>query len=221
MFPLKDHEPSGIFPLFTILIIIACGIVLGLQMTSGNPETFTYKWSLVPTQINFLEFSTLIAFITSMFLHGGLFHFLSNMWFLWIFGDNVEASLGKLGFMLFYITGGVIAGLVQYFFLIGQNVPILGASGAIAAVLGFYLINFPNSRVETLIAYPFITITELPSKLILSLWFLTQIFNGSVSIVDSAAATGVAWWAHIGGFAFGCIVGIIFKSNKNRYGEIL
>ena len=220
MFPLKDHEPSGSFPIITLLIIFTCALVLFLEISAPNTEAFIYQWSIVPSRINFLNLSSLTTFVTSIFLHGGLLHFGSNMWFLWIYGDNVESELGKIKYLLFFVAGGVVAGLLQYFFMFEATIPLLGASGAIAAVLGFYMVRFPKSRIETLVFYPFLSIVNLPSTFVLALWFITQVFSGAVSIVETAAGGGVAWWAHIGGFAFGYIVGSLSKKST-QYGEFI
>lgn len=206
MFPLRDSQPSHKFPLITILIILACAYVLFLEITAVDPEAFIYKWGLVPALIGVGGLESLKTFVTSMFLHGGFVHFISNMWFLWIYGDNVEAALGKIGFVLFYLLSGIAASLLQFVFSFGSGIPMLGASGAIAGVLGFYFVNFRNSRIETLVMYPFFTIVELPSSFVLALWFLSQVFSGTASFLDTSGG-GVAWWAHIGGFAFGYFVG--------------
>jgi membrane associated rhomboid family serine protease len=149
-----------------------------------------------------------------MFMHGGLMHFASNMWYLWIFGDNVEGALGKIKFVLFYIAAGLFASLAQYLLVIDSSIPNLGASGAIAGVLGFYLVNFNKSTVKTLIPYPYLTVTELPSTFILTTWFLLQLLSGAASLPFSGDSGGVAWWAHIGGFVFGYLVGQVYKRTR-------
>ncbi|MBI4091504.1 rhomboid family intramembrane serine protease [candidate division WWE3 bacterium] len=220
MFPLRDREPSGIFPFLTYLIVVICAVVLGMELITPNLNTFFFKWALVPSLVDFSNSQTLYTFVTSMFLHGGFFHFASNMWFLIIFGDNVEADLGEIPFILFYLLGGVFAAFIQYLFLKGEAIPILGASGAIAAVLGYYMVKFPQHKVETLIpTLGFFTTAELPSYVVLGLWFATQLLNGSVSLTSqtTAAETGIAWWAHIGGFAFGIVVAVFNGRNRKEH----
>jgi len=132
--PIKDNDSSGKFPAITIGIILLTIVVFGVEFFSNNLEALIYQFALVPTLIDFSKISSLTTFISSIFLHAGFMHLLFNMWFLGIFGDNVEAVLGKIKFILFYISGGIVAGLTQYLFLKGESVPILGASGAIAAI---------------------------------------------------------------------------------------
>ena len=140
-----------------------------------------------------------------MWLHGSLFHLISNMWTLVIFGDNIEDRLGSGRYLLFYILGGVSAGLLQYFFSTDLNIPALGASGAIAAVMGAYFLFFPRSRVVTLVpVFIFGWFVEIPAVFYLGIWFVTQVFSGVASLGMPAGMGGVAWWAHIGGFLLGC-----------------
>ncbi len=214
MLPLKDSQASGVFPLITILIILACTLVLFLQITAGDPELFITSWALVPNKILLFNPSSWITFVSSIFMHGGLMHFASNMWYLWIFGDNVEGALGKFKFVLFYLSAGVVASLSQFLFVANSSIPNLGASGAIAGVLGFYLVNFNKSSIKTLIPYPYLTVTELPSTFILTTWFVLQLLSGAASIPLSGESGGVAWWAHIGGFVFGYVIGQIYKKTR-------
>ena len=151
-----------------------------------------------------------------MFLHAGLWHLVSNMWFLMIFGDNVEARLGSIKYLGFYLAGGLIAAFVEYLSVGNAFIPILGASGAIAAVLGYYLIAFPHNRVDTLIAFIYIRIISLPAQIVLGLWFVLQLFNGTSTLIDSSASSGVAWWAHIGGFVFGMLVAKLSEGRKQH-----
>src|SRR3989344_8128485 len=151
MFPIRDQHPSHKFPLVTILLIAINCVVFFLELTAPDPEVFINQFALTPAAINFLNPTTLVSFLTSMFLHGGWLHILSNMWFLWIFGDNVEATLGSLGFLFFYLFTGLAASLLQYFIDPTSAIPVLGASGAIAGVLGSYLVLFPRAQIETLI----------------------------------------------------------------------
>jgi len=149
-----------------------------------------------------------LPYLTSLFLHGGWFHLIGNMWYLWIFGDNVEDRLGHFRFILFYLIVGVGAGVVHTGVNYDVRIPSVGASGAIAGVLGAYLILYPNARVLTLVPILFIwQIIEIPAALVLGIWFLMQFFSGATALaVASATEGGVAWWAHIGGFVLGMIL---------------
>lgn len=217
MFPIHDEQPSGITPFITYAIIALCSVVLVIEFLTPDIGVFFAKWALVPGYIDFSQVQTLYTFVTSIFLHGGLVHFGSNMWFLYIFGDNVEAALGHLKFLLFFLIGGIVAGLTQYLFLVGQLVPVIGASGAIAAVLGYYCIRFPHHRIETLVPSFFLFFrAKLPAVLVLFFWFITQLFNGTAGLTGTAASSGVAWWAHIGGFVFGVIVAKLMQASKPK-----
>ncbi len=221
MLPLNDDQPSGITPLVTYLIIGVCTVILVFEFFSTDITGFLSKWALVPGYIEFSQPETLYTFITSIFLHGGLMHFLSNMWFLRIFGDNVEGALGHVKFLLFFIIGGIVAGITQYVFLIGQIIPILGASGAIAAVLGFYAVRFPRHKIHTLIPSIFFFFNaRLSSRIVLAFWFITQVFNGAASLTGTSANSGVAWWAHIGGFVFGYAVAKVTEPKVRKQTEI-
>ena len=182
------------------------------------------KFGVVPlkvshySQVSDLTFiSTFFPFISSMFLHGGFIHLIGNMWFLWIFGDNIEDKLGHFKYLGFYILCGIIASSVHVFFNSQSKVPCIGASGAIAAVLGAYMITFPRARVVTIVPlFIFIQIIELPAIVVLGFWFVIQFFNGAISITSSASGAGVAWWAHIGGFAAGIIIFYIIRIFFNK-----
>lgn len=216
MIPIKDYQSSGVFPIITIAVVFVTAIVFLMELFSIDIEKFIYEWSLVPSRIDFGDFSSLYPFLTSIFLHAGFMHIISNMWFLMIFGDNVEAALGKVRYLFFYLSGGILASLVQYSFISNESIPVLGASGAVAAVLGFYFVRFPHHTVKTLFPY-FLrpVIIDLPSQFILGFWFFMQFLNGTASFaVQTAASGGVAWWAHIGGFLYGVLTAkFIFKKN--------
>ena len=217
MFPIRDELPSRITPVATYSIIALCTIVLLLEFSSSNLDSFISTYALIPRDVDFSSIDTLFPFISAIFLHAGFWHFFSNMWFLRIFGDNVEADLGPVTYVLFYLAGGIVAGLAEYYFIADSNIPMLGASGAIAAVLGYYFVRFPSHKVQTLIPafVTFITI-RLPAQFVLAMWFITQLFNGTASFYDSSASAGVAWWAHIGGFVFGVLVALFLKNNVSR-----
>jgi membrane associated rhomboid family serine protease len=151
-----------------------------------------------------------------MFLHGGWFHLLSNMWILLIFGDNVEERLGSGRYLLFYLLSGVAAAFLDVYVQPGGNVPTIGASGAIAGVLGAYLVQFPRSKVASLVPIIFIfTIVEVPAVIFLGFWFILQLFSGWQAL-QGAAAGGIAWWAHIGGFIFGMFTVFLFVRRNHR-----
>ena len=153
----------------------------------------------------------------AMFLHGGWLHIIGNMLFLWVFGNNVEDRLGAIAYLLFYLAGGVAAFALQLLLDPNSAIPTLGASGAIAAVLGAYIVAYPRARVLTLVIFFFITVTELPAYLVLGIWFVLQLFNG-VGEIGTDVNGGVAYWAHVGGFAFGLLVGLLFLRRSRRGG---
>jgi membrane associated rhomboid family serine protease len=164
----------------------------------------------------------IVPFFTSMFLHAGWLHVLGNMWYLWIFGDNVEDRLGHLTFLLFYVLCGLGAGVVHTILNANTLVPSVGASGAIAGVLGAYLISYPFARVLTLIPiFIFIQVIEIPALIVLGFWFLMQFLNGTASLaMTTASQGGVAWWAHVGGFVVGMLlIGLFPRKDRPRYGQ--
>ena len=217
MFPLYDSHPPRITPLVTYGLIILTCIVFFMQVSVADPDAFIMRWALVPAYVDWNNLATLTPFITSIFLHGGLLHIASNMWFLHIYGDNVEGDLGHLGYLLFYLAGGAIAAYIQYLFMENSLIPSLGASGAIAAVMGYYVVRFPFHQIRSLIlAGPFVTTGNIPAPLVLILWFVIQLFNGTASIAETAQTGGVAWWAHIGGFGFGVVVALLLSPFLRR-----
>jgi membrane associated rhomboid family serine protease len=215
MIPLRDTIPSRNTPIVTILIIIA-NVFVFLYMLSLDPYTqnhFIRQYAVVPARLNFS------ALITSLFLHGGWMHLIGNMWFLWVYGDNVEDTLGHGKYLLFYLLCGVLASATQYAINPDSTIPTLGASGAIAGVMGAYLIKFPHARILTLIPIiVFWTTIEIPAVIILVYWFILQFFSGIGSIGYSQASQGggVAFFAHIGGFVAGMIL-VSILGTKERY----
>ena len=201
-FPYKDDNPRVLFPFVTFSIILLNVIVfLGQFWISGNDldngRSLVYIYGFVPA-----EFNPLTIF-TSMFMHGGFAHIIGNMWFLHIFGDNVESLLGHVKYFMFYLACGIGAALAQFFIEPASQVPMIGASGAVAGVLGAYMIRFPKARVHVLaVIIIFITTFVVPAQIVLGLWFLMQLSGGLGSLgVDTTG--GVAWFAHIGGFIIG------------------
>lgn len=213
MFPLSDTKTSGRFPAWVVILILANVWVFLQELTAPNPDLFVGQFALIPSQVDFSNLDSLKPFITSQFLHGGFIHIISNMWFLWIFGDNVEERLGSFFFPIFYLLAGAIGGLTQYIFIPDSSIPMLGASGAIAGVLGAYLAFFPNHRIKTLMPlFGFFSIINIPAYIVLFFWFFTQLFSGSASIITATASLGgVAFFAHIGGFITGWIVVKLFN----------
>lgn len=227
MIPLRDSLPTRRKPYVLWLIISVNIFVFLLELLAADMEVFVQRWGLVAAEVNFLSFDSpsinsgslrmnFEPFITSQFLHGGLFHLFSNMWFLKIFGDNVEDELGHLKFLFFYLLAGVVAGLSQYIFMTQSKVPMIGASGAVAGVLGAYFVFFPHHRIETLIpVWGFVRIMELPAAFILFYWFMTQLFAGFGSLIyTSVEVGGVAFLAHAGGFGFGWTIAKLKIKNK-------
>jgi membrane associated rhomboid family serine protease len=218
MIPLRDSESPGIFPFWVFTIIAANTFIFYLQTTSSNPDAFISQYSLIPSQINFNNPTSLLPFITSQFLHGGILHILSNMWFLWIFGDNVEGRAGKILFPLLYLISGAAGAFAQYIFMTDSNIPMLGASGAIAGVLGAYFAWFPHHKVKTLLPlFVIFTIIEIPAFLMLLYWLATQIFAGVGSFNPEQDIGGVAYFAHIGGFIAGWVSAKLLNGKPHAY----
>lgn len=206
MFPIRDHNPSERMP-FVTYGLMAANIVIFLSYVALFSDAraingFFATYALVPAEVSAgLEFQTLL---TSMFLHGGWMHLAGNMLFLYIFGDNLEDAFGHLGFAAFYIMAGIGAGLVHVFIDPSSPVPTVGASGAIAGVMGGYLLLFPKARVDILlIIVVFVRIFPVPAWVMLGLWFAFQLFSG---VTTTPGGGGVAYWAHVGGFVIGAIL---------------
>ncbi len=213
MFPLYDTIPSRRKPYVMYAIILTNIIVFFYELSLSNHGLieFFYKYGLLPARYTVPEVKeilgvSLMPWISHMFIHGGWAHILGNMWFLWIFGDNVEDALGHLKFLFFYIAGGLFAAAVNFAFMPFSKVPMVGASGAISAVMGAYFVLFPHSRIVSLVFFLFFfTFIEIPAFIYLFFWFIMQLFNGLVS--TAIPASNVAWWAHAGGFIFGMLIG--------------
>jgi len=217
MFPIRDRAPTKGFPIITILIILANIYFFAAELFAPDPNLFIFKYALIPQTINFSNWANLTPFITAQFLHAGFLHIISNMWFLWIFGDNVETRMGALPFLVFYLFSGVIGFFIQYLFLIDSKIPILGASASVAGVLGAYLVFFPKAKVDVLVPFfPLFFTIVLPASTMLIYWFFIQIFNGIAAIGEETAAVGgVAYWAHIGGFGAGYFLANLFSSSSS------
>lgn len=204
MIPIKDINPHRQFPFVNLSLIVLCSAVWLYQVSLSKEElnAFVYQYGLVPAEILHRP-QTLF---THMFLHGSWPHIISNMWFLWVFGDNVEDRLGRIRYLLFYLLCGLGAGIIQAFVSLlfgGENIPMVGASGAISGVLGAYLWMFPHARILTFVPILFFfTLMEVPAVFFIGLWILIQLVNGFVTLPFMEMG-GVAWFAHIGGFFVG------------------
>ncbi len=221
MIPIRDRNPSGTFPFVTVGIILINVLVFFIELSLGPQlDSFLFQFGVVPVKVVYSAdipdstfVNTYFPFLSYMFLHGGFIHLIGNMWYLWIFGDNIEDRLGRVKFVLFYLLCGIGSALVHVYFNSQSGVPCVGASGAIAGVLGAYMVTFPRARVLVLlplfIIWEFI---ELPAIVVLGFWFLLQFFSGTAAI-SSAQGGGVAWWAHIGGFVLGIIFIKIFSKS--------
>ncbi|HCE17032.1 MAG TPA: rhomboid family intramembrane serine protease [Anaerolinea thermolimosa] len=219
MFPIKDTIRSRSFPAVTWLLILvnAAVFLFEINLSPRGLNAFVQMYALVPARLDLANPLTWWPLLTHMFLHGGWLHIISNMWTLFIFGDNVEDRLGSFRFLIFYLLGGVLAGLAQALLTPGSTVPALGASGAIAAVLGAYFFFFPHSRVITFVPLFFLPwFVEIPAVIYLGFWFVSQLFSGvtSLAVAGGMAMGGVAWWAHIGGFVVGLILARPFAAGR-------
>ena len=203
MFPLRDTVQNRKFPIITLGLIALNVFVFFLEITAPDQQSFISTYALIPADVNFSDFSSLTPFLTSQFLHAGFVHILINLWFLRIFGDNVEEKFGSLTFLFVYLLSGVLGGLAQYVFVPAATVPMLGASGAVAGVLGAYLVFFPSNKIETLVPFGFfMSVVKIPASVMLVYWFVIQLFSG-VGSIAVAQTGGVAFWAHVGGFVAG------------------
>ena len=213
MFPLYDTVRSRTFPLINLTLVLANALAFlyELQLDPAMLKEFIFTWGLIPARLISDPSTSWTNIFSSMFLHGGWFHIINNMWVLLIFGDNVEAGMGKIRYLIFYLLSGVAAGLLQTYILPASLVPMIGASGAVAGVLGAYLILFPRSRIASLVPILFIfTIVEIPAMLFLIFWFVSQLYSG-LGAIQGGGESGIAWWAHVGGFAFGVLMVFFFR----------
>jgi membrane associated rhomboid family serine protease len=212
MIPIRDAIRSKTFPVVNVLIIILNILAFLWQLSQGpHLKEALFLYGIVPIRysdpelsVQFSTFQQWLPFLTSIFLHGGLLHILGNMWFLYIFGDNIEDRVGHIRYFIFYIFCGVAAGLIHLMTNWSSKIPTIGASGAISGVMGAYLLLYPRSRILTLIPiFFFFQFVEIPAFIFLGYWFLIQLFSASLT---PSSIGGIAWWAHIGGF----MVGLIF-----------
>ncbi len=219
MIPLYDTLRSRRFPLINWTLIALNFLVFfyELSLSPSGLDRLTRTWGLVPANLMTHPGTYWPTIFTSMFLHGGWLHILSNMWVLFIFGDNIEDRLGKGRYLFFYLLSGTAAGLLESFVLSTSTIPSIGASGAIAGVLGAYLISFPRARIASIVPIIFIfTILEIPAWLFLLFWFVLQLFSGWLAL-EGASGGGIAWWAHVGGFLFGMLAVNLFARRQTYY----
>jgi len=209
MFPLRDNIPSLTAPTLNYLLILMNVLVFLLELSMGRElNEFMRVFGFVPRYF-FLHLGhghpigAILPVFTSMFLHGGWLHLIGNMWTLYIFGDNVEDTLGHGKYLVLYLASGAAAVFAHLLSTPGSMMPMVGASGAIAGVMGAYFCLFPHARILTLIPLFFFVIIEMPAYFFLGIWFLLQFFSGTFSILGARADVGVAFWAHVGGFVFG------------------
>lgn len=213
MFPISDSSNGKRFPITTVgLILITC-YVFYLQITAADPDAFIATYALIPANVSLTNWHTWYPFVTSIFLHGGWLHIISNMWFLFVFGDNVEEALGPFFYLLLYFAAGIIGALSQYLLSPASTIPMLGASGAIAGALGAYFALFPHNKVKTLVPiFGFISFINVSAGFMLGYWFVLQILSIATSLPGMSEQGGVAFMAHVGGFVFGFIIGKFFAT---------
>ncbi len=222
MIPIGDINPRRRFPWATLLVIVANTLIF-LLMQLLPPSTRTgiyYTGGIIPYHLTVLGgWSAWLTILSSMFLHGGWSHLIGNMIFLWVFGDNIEDRFGPLGFLALYLLSGAVAGLTQVVFNPLSEVPIIGASGAISGIAGAYLLLFPKARIRVLFTVIiFWRVVEVRAAAFLIIWFLWQLIQGVVSL-STTSGGGVAWFAHVGGFATGLILAILFGGRRRQIPE--
>lgn len=219
MFPLRDTVRSRSRPYVTwtlVALSVAVFVSMGF-LQSGAFERLTLAYGLVPARLSFAHPVGWLTLGTSIFLHGSWYHLISNQWMLLIFGDNVEDRMGHSRFLGFYLASGVVAGLAQVAFASRSSLPTIGASGAIAGVLGAYIVLFPSARVLTLVLLIVLPwLVEIPAFIYLGIWFLSQLSSGLLTLGAAGDFGGIAWWAHIGGFAFGALTVRLVAPKRRR-----
>jgi len=231
--PLRDANPTRRTPIVTVSLIVAAFVVFAYELGRlgsggmGALDAFAQEWGIVPAELTAAWTSgtnlanEAVTLVTSQFLHGGWLHILGNMLYLWIFGNNVEDRMGRFRFLLFYLTGGVVAGLTQVAIDPGSPVPTIGASGAIAATLGAYLVLHPRARITSLVFLGFFyQLIDVPALVVLAIWLLLQLIDGIASLGVTDASGGVAFFAHIGGFVFGALVALVMRAVARRAGPV-
>ncbi len=226
MIPLRDDNPTSIRPVVTVALIVVNAMVFMYQffLEPGQGELFVYEFGAIPAVIfgsgnlppEVYAIPPVLTIFTSMFLHSGFMHLIGNMLYLWIFGNNIEDAMGHVRFFVFYIVAGVAASFAHVLANPDSTVPAIGASGAISGVLGAYLLLYPRAQVLVLVPLGLFTrVMYIPAFIVLGMWFLLQLFSGTLSI--GQAGGGVAWWAHIGGFVAGMALVGVFKKRSVHF----
>lgn len=216
MIPIRDQIKTRRTPIINYLLIAANVLVFILQISAGqNQQALISEFALIPRDFtDGISLGDIRDIFTSMFMHGGLLHLFGNMLYLWVFGDNVEDTMGHFNFLVFYLLGGVAASAAHIIVNPTSQLPTVGASGAIGAALGAYLVLYPQSRVATFIPLGFFfTLRLLPAAVVLIMWFILQLFSGVLSL-GMQDVGGTAFWAHIGGFVFGVVIGLFFRGRR-------
>jgi membrane associated rhomboid family serine protease len=210
--PLRDISRRPVHrPVVTISIIVVNSVVFILELVGGEP--FVRQWSVIPA--NIVAGQGWVTILTAMFMHAGWMHIIGNMVFLWAFGPEIEDAMGPVRYLAFYLLGGFVASAAQIAAMSSSTVPNLGASGAIAAVMGAFLITYPRDRIRTLLFLGwFVTVTVLPAAVLIGIWFLIQLFSQVGSVVAAQAGGGVAYMAHVGGFIFGAVTAKLFEDRR-------
>lgn len=244
VFPLRDNIPSRTTPIVNYAMIGLCILVFVLQQSAE--DGLVMQFGMIPVRVTHPDSSLMVSrervvqtpvgrevvvvdeaipqsrfhpystVLSCVFLHGSLMHLLGNVWFLFVFGDNVEDRLGKLGYLCFYLASGIAASLTHYFFDQESPIPTIGASGAVAGVMGAYMLQYPSAKVTAV--FPILFILQMivvPAPLFLGVWFVIQLVQGTF-VMGGTAAAGVAWWAHAGGFAFGALVALILGKSAQK-----
>ncbi len=214
IFPIGDENIQGDSkPWLTYALIVSNCLIFFYMITLSESQIMGIYDVFATTPTEILNGRDYLSLLTNMFLHGGILHLAGNMLFLWIFADNIEVLLGKVFFILFYLAGGVFASLAHVATNLNSSIPSLGASGALAAVMGAYIIFFPKSKIKVLVIYLFRNV-HISAIWFLGAWFAMQLFSSFSEIGKDPDASGTAWWAHIGGFVFGLVVAFILKKAK-------
>lgn len=225
MFPISDSVKATKRPFVTIILIAINAYIFVRYLLLGDTDSFVAEYALTPEKINLFDYQTLYPFLTSQFLHGGFFHIITNMWFLWVFGDNVEEKIGRLKYLGLYLTAGVAGALLQYLLNPESTIPMLGASGAVSGILGAYFVLFQHHSIKSVVLLFFvITTVNIPAGIYIFYWFILQLFQGFASIPTLSMETGgVAFFAHVGGFGVGYLIAKILNKPKKDYieGEII
>ncbi len=233
MIPLRDDVPSRTFPYVTVTLIVLNVLMFGYELSLGRGlDAFFREYAVVPkhyvsdyyitprgTLRNIGILDLVVPLFASMFMHGGWMHIIGNMVYLWIFGDNVEDRMGRVKFVIFYLLCGLAASGAHILSNVNSRVPSIGASGAIAGVLGAYIVLYPRARVLVLVPiFIFLQFLEIPAIFFIGFWFLQNFFYGAISLgAESAQTSGTAWWAHIGGFVAGLVMVKLFATKPQYY----